>query len=110
MRYGKASTALLRVSAKPCTSCAATSAVDGTVTKQFVAPGTNPIRFSVDGRLSGGCIPFSDGSLELDPELTLSPRRIVVASEENPVPLGFPRTVADGRRIAFRWAEVEPCT
>ena len=74
-----------------------------------MAPGTNPITFSVDGRLSGGCILFSDGSLELDPEPTLPPRPIVVASEENPVPLSFPRTVADGRRVAFRWAEVEPC-
>ena len=109
MRYRKASTALQRVLAKLCTSCAVTSALDGTVTKQFVAPGANPITSSADGRLFGGCILFGDGSLELDPELTLPPRPIVVASEENLVPVGFPRNVADGRRIAFRWAEVEPC-
>lgn len=102
MRYRKASTALLRVSAKPCTSCAATSAADGTVTKQFVAPGTNPITLSADGHLFGGRILFSDGLLELDPESTLSAQPIVVAGEENLVPVGFPRTVADGRRVEFR--------
>jgi len=72
------------------------------VTKQFVAPDTNPITFAADGRLCGGCVLFSDGSLELDPESTLPPRPIVVASEETLVPVGFTRTVADGRRVAFR--------
>ena len=75
-------------------------APDGTVTKQFVAPGTNPITFSADGRLFVGCIFFSDGLFELDPELTLPARPIVVASEENPVPLGFPNAFdfgPDGR-------------
>jgi hypothetical protein len=32
---------------------------------------------------------LGDGLYELDPELTLPPRPIVVASEENPLPLGF---------------------
>jgi len=64
-------------------------APDGTVTKQFVAPGVNPITFSPDGRLFVGLCFQGDGLYELDPELTLPPRPIVVASEENPFPLGF---------------------
>ena len=64
-------------------------APDGTVTKQFVAPGVNPITFSADGRLFVGLCFFGDGLYELDPELVLPPRPIVVASEENPYPLGF---------------------
>ena len=64
-------------------------APDGTVTKQFVAPGVNPITFSPDGRLFVGLCLLGDGLYELDPELVLPPRPIVVASEENPFPLGF---------------------
>jgi len=64
-------------------------APDGTVTKQFVAPGVNPITFSPDGRLIVGQCFMGDGLLELDPELVAPPRPIVVASEENPYPLGF---------------------
>jgi sugar lactone lactonase YvrE len=64
-------------------------APDGTVTKQFVAPGVNPITFSEDGRLIVGLCFMGDGLFELDPELVLPPRPIVVASEENPYPLGF---------------------
>ena len=62
---------------------------DGTVTKQFVAIGVNPITFSDDGRLFVGLCFMDDGLLELDPELVLPPRPIVVASEENPFPLGI---------------------
>jgi len=64
-------------------------APDGTVTKQFVAPGVNPITFSPDGRLFVGLCFLGDGLVELDPELLAPPRLIVVASEENPLPLGF---------------------
>lgn len=64
-------------------------APDGVVTKQFVAPGVNPITFSPDGRLIVGLCFLGDGLYELDPELVLPPRPIVVASEENPLPLGF---------------------
>jgi sugar lactone lactonase YvrE len=62
---------------------------DGAVTKQFVAPGVNPITFSPDGRLFVGLCFLDDGLYELDPELLLPPRPIVVASEANPYPLGF---------------------
>ena len=62
---------------------------DGSVTKQFVAPGVNPIAFSPDGRLFVGLCFAGDGLFELDPELIAPPRPIVVASEENPFPLGF---------------------
>ena len=64
-------------------------APDGTVTKQFVAPGVNPITFSKDGRLIVGLCFIGDGLYELDPDLVQPPRPIVVASEENPYPLGF---------------------
>ena len=64
-------------------------APDGTVTKQFVAPGVNPITFSKDGRLIVGLCFIGDGLYELDPDLVRPPRPIVVASEENPYPLGF---------------------
>lgn len=64
-------------------------APDGAVTKQFVTPGVNPITFSPDGRLFVGLCFLGDGLYELDPELLRPPRAIVVASEENPFPLGF---------------------
>jgi sugar lactone lactonase YvrE len=64
-------------------------APDGTVTKQFLALGVNPITFSADGRLFVGLCFLGDGLYELDPELLSPPRAIVVASEENPYPLGF---------------------
>jgi len=62
---------------------------DGTVTKQFVAPGVNPIRFSPDGRLFVALDFQGDGLYELDPHLVEPPRPMVVATEENPFPLGF---------------------
>ncbi len=71
-------------------------APDGTVTKQFVAPGVNPITFSPDGRLLVGLCFAGDGLYELDPELIAPPRPIVVASEENPFPLGFFNAFAFG--------------
>jgi sugar lactone lactonase YvrE len=62
---------------------------DGTVTKQYLASGVNPITFSEDGRLFVGLCFMGDGLYELDPALRLPPRPIVVASEDNPYPLGF---------------------
>jgi sugar lactone lactonase YvrE len=64
-------------------------APDGTVTKQVVGPGVNPITFSADGRLFVSRCFFGDGLYELDPELTLPPRTIVEADEQNPLPLGW---------------------
>ncbi len=62
---------------------------DGTITKQFVAPGVNPIAFSDDGRLFVALDFLGDGLYELDPNLTEAPRPIIVATEANPFPLGF---------------------
>jgi sugar lactone lactonase YvrE len=64
-------------------------APDGTVTKQFVAPGVNPITFDEEGRLFVALDFQGDGLLELDPELIDPPRPIVVATEAVPFPLGF---------------------
>jgi streptogramin lyase len=63
--------------------------LDGTTSEQFVAPGVNPITFSPDGRLFVGLDFLGDGLYELDPNLILPPRPIVIASEANPFPLGF---------------------
>ncbi|MFO7655535.1 MAG: hypothetical protein R6W78_00545, partial [Bacteroidales bacterium] len=46
----------------------------GVVTKQFVAPGVNPITFSPDGRLFVALCFYGDGLYELDPELLAPPR------------------------------------
>lgn len=62
---------------------------DGVVTKQFVAPGVNPITFSPEGRLFVALDFLGDGLYELDPNLTEPPRPIIIASPENPFPLGF---------------------
>ncbi|MFO8149175.1 MAG: hypothetical protein R6T93_02675 [Trueperaceae bacterium] len=64
-------------------------APDGTVTKQSVAPGVNPITFSDDGRLFVALDFMGDGLFELDPQLVAPPRPIVVATAEVPFPLGF---------------------
>jgi sugar lactone lactonase YvrE len=64
-------------------------APDGTVTKQFVAPGVNPITFNDEGRLFVALDFMGDGLVELDPELIEPPRPIVVATEAVPFPLGF---------------------
>ncbi|MGB5227622.1 MAG: hypothetical protein WBN55_05120 [Eudoraea sp.] len=56
---------------------------------QFVAPGVNPIGFSPDGRLFVALDFLGDGLYELDPNLVEPPRPIVVATEDNPFPLGF---------------------
>jgi sugar lactone lactonase YvrE len=61
----------------------------GVVTKQFVAPGVNPITFSEDGRLFVGLCFRGDGLYELDPNLIAPPRPIIVSSPANPFPLGF---------------------
>jgi sugar lactone lactonase YvrE len=61
----------------------------GVVTKQFVAPGVNPITFSPDGRLFVALCFYGDGLYELDPELVAAPRPIIEATPENPYPLGF---------------------
>ena len=62
---------------------------DGVVTTQFVAPGVNPITFSPDGRLFVALDFLGDGLYELDPNLIEPPRPIIVATPENPFPLGF---------------------
>jgi sugar lactone lactonase YvrE len=61
----------------------------GVVTKQFVAPGVNPITFSPDGRLFVALCFYDDGLYELDPDLIAPPRPIIEATPENPYPLGF---------------------
>jgi len=61
----------------------------GVITKQFVAPGVNPITFSEDGRLFVGLCFLGDGLYELDPNLINPPRPIIVSSVANPFPLGF---------------------
>lgn len=61
----------------------------GVVTKQFVAPGVNPITFSEDGRLFVGLCFLGDGLYELDPNLIAPPRPIIISTPENPFPLGF---------------------
>ena len=50
---------------------------DGTVKKQFVAPGVNPITFSDDGRLFVACDFFGDGLYEVDPNLETAPKQII---------------------------------
>ena len=62
---------------------------DGVVTKQFVAPGVNPITFSEDGRLFVALAFLGDGLYELDPNLIDPPRQIIASTSANPFPLGF---------------------
>lgn len=62
---------------------------EGVVTKQFVAPGVNPITFSDDGRLFVGLDFIDDGLFELDPDLINPPRHIVESTLATPYPLGF---------------------
>lgn len=62
---------------------------EGVVTKQFVAPGVNPITFSDDGRLFVGLDFIDDGLFELDPNLVNPPRAIVQSTEDILYPLGF---------------------
>jgi len=50
---------------------------DGVTTKQFVAPGVNPITFSDDGRLFTALAFLGDALYELDPDLVDPPRLIV---------------------------------
>ena len=52
-------------------------APDGSVTKQLIAMGVNPITVSDNGRLFVGLDFFGDALYELDPELTDPPRLIV---------------------------------
>ena len=49
---------------------------DGVTTKQFVAPGVNPITFSDDGRLFTALAFLGDALYELDPDLVDPPRLI----------------------------------
>ncbi len=53
---------------------------DGTVKRQFVAPGVNPITFSDDGRLFVALDFFGDGLFEIDPELNAPPRSIIAGN------------------------------
>lgn len=52
---------------------------DGKVTKQFVAPGVNPITFSASGRLFVAQAFLGDGLWELDPNLQQPPKKILEA-------------------------------
>jgi sugar lactone lactonase YvrE len=52
-------------------------APDGTVTKQFVGMGVNPIAFSQDGRLFVAQAFFGDGLYELDPDLEDPPIAVI---------------------------------
>ena len=49
---------------------------DGVITKQFVAPGVNPITFSDDGRLFVALDFLGDALYEIDPDLNDPPRLI----------------------------------
>jgi len=57
-------------------------APDGTVTKQGVAPGMNPIAFNEEGRLFVGQAFFGTGLFEVDPNL-VAPPRVVIAGSGN---------------------------
>ncbi len=59
-------------------------APDGTVTKQFVAMGMNPIAFTADGRLFVAQAFFGDGLFELDPDLADPPRVVIANSGASP--------------------------
>ena len=59
-------------------------APDGTVTKQYIAAGVNPIAFSSDGRLFVGQAFSGDGLYEVDPNLSLPPRVVIPDSHTAP--------------------------
>ncbi len=61
-------------------------APNGAVTKQFVAPGMNPIAFTADGRLFAGQAFYGDGLYELDPSLEQAPRVVIADSGVAPFP------------------------
>ncbi|MCG2590569.1 hypothetical protein [Rhodohalobacter sulfatireducens] len=61
---------------------------EGVVTKQFVAPGVNPITFNEEGRLFVALAFLGDGLYELDPNLIDTPRQIIASTPANPL-LGF---------------------
>lgn len=50
---------------------------DGTITKQLVAPGMNPIAFSGDGRLFAAQAFYGNGLYELDPNLVSAPTVVI---------------------------------
>lgn len=57
---------------------------DGTVTKQLVAAGVNPIAFTSDGRLFVGQAFSGDGLYEVDPKLARPPREVIPDSRTAP--------------------------
>ena len=59
---------------------------DGSVSKQFVAPGLNPIAFTGDGRLFVGQAfgAGGDGLYEVDPDLAEDPRVVILDSGSPP--------------------------
>jgi sugar lactone lactonase YvrE len=59
-------------------------APNGQVTKQFVAPGMNPIAFTAEGRLFVGQAFQGDGLYELDPNLVQAPRVVIPDSGAAP--------------------------
>lgn len=60
----------------------------GVVTRQYVAPGVNPITFSDDGRLFVALDFLGDGIYELDPNL-INPPRAIVQYVQGAFPIGF---------------------
>jgi sugar lactone lactonase YvrE len=61
---------------------------EGVVTRQYVAPGVNPITFSDDGRLFVALDFQGDGIYELDPNL-INPARAIVPNVPGVFPIGF---------------------
>lgn len=59
---------------------------DGTVTKQHIGVGVNPVAFSTDGRLFVALAFWGDGLYELDPNLTAEPREVIPDSATPPFP------------------------
>jgi sugar lactone lactonase YvrE len=60
---------------------------DGTVTKQLVAPGMNPIAFSDDGCLFAGQAFYGNGLFELDPNLVSAPTVVIPDAGERALAL-----------------------
>jgi sugar lactone lactonase YvrE len=73
---------------------------DGTVTKQLVAPGMNPIAFSDDGRLFVAQAFFGNGLYELDPNLVAAPTVVIPDSGERALGLNGMDFGPDGKLYA----------
>ena len=73
---------------------------DGTVTKQLVAPGMNPIAFSDDGRLFAAQAFFGNGLYELDPNLESAPTVVIPDAGERALGLNGMDFGSDGKLYA----------